>query len=111
MSAVIVPLPGAAAGPIEQARMEHALTVKHPVSMAGSRVFEVREGVPLADAMDTLALLLATAQAASYGVATTAESTPENPGVPWATVYLLELAGDLHASIHAGLKQAQEGGL
>jgi hypothetical protein len=55
--------------------------------------------------------VLATAQAASYGVATTAESTPENPGVPWATVYLLELAGDLHASIHSGLRQAQGGGL
>ena len=72
MSASIVSLPGAAAAPVEQARMEHALTVKHPVSMAGSCVFEVREGVPLADAMGTLALLLATAQAASYGLATTA---------------------------------------
>ena len=96
--------------PVAAPGAPHAVTVKHPVSMsAGGRVFEVRDGVPLTDAMDTLALLLATAQAASYGVATTAESTPENPGVAWASVYLLELAADLHASIHAGLVQAQRG--
>ena len=104
------PKPHTPSPPVAAPGVAHAVTVLHPVSMAGSGVFEVRAGVPLADAMDTLGLLLATAQAASHGVATTAERTSENPGAPWAAVHLLELAGDLHASIHAGLVQAQRGG-
>lgn len=105
------PKPHTPSPPVAAPGVAHAVTVKHPISMAGSRVFEVREGVPLADAMDTLALLLATAQAASHGVATAVASAPENPGLAWAPVHLLELAGDLHDSIHAGLIRAQRGGL
>jgi hypothetical protein len=103
------PKPHTQSPPVAALGMVHAVTVQHPVSMAGSRIFEVRAGVPLADAMETLGLLLATAQAASHGVATTGERTAENPGAPWAAVHLLELAGDLHASIHAGLVQAHKG--
>ena len=97
--------------PCEPHGPAQAVTVRHPVLMAGSRVFEVREGVPLAEAMDALSLLMATAQAVSHGLATTGENASENPGALWAPVHLLELAGDLQASIHLGLLQAKGGGL
>lgn len=98
------PTPGKAHG------LAQAVTVRHPVSMLGVRVFEVQEGVPLAEAMDALSLLMATAQAVSHSLATTGENASDNPGALWAPVYLLELAGDLQASIHLGLLQAQRGG-
>lgn len=79
-----------------------AVTTQHPVNMAGSNVFEVRAGVPIAEAMQALSLLIATAQASTYAIATHAERVNETPGAAWAPVYLLELAGDLHAAIQAG---------
>ncbi len=81
-----------------------AVTTQHPVNLGGINVFEVRAGVPIAEAMEALALLLATAQSSAYAIATHAERVNETPGAAWAPVYLLEMAEYLHAAIQAGCR-------
>ncbi|AYM96071.1 hypothetical protein EAG14_08220 [Acidovorax sp. 1608163] len=70
--------------------------------MAGSNVFEVRASVPIAEVIQALSLLIATAQASAHAIASHAERVNETPGAAWAPVCLLELAEDLHAAIQAG---------
>ena len=83
-----------------------AVTVYQPVSLGSVGLFAVQGDVPLSEAMDTMALILATVRSAACDTAQ-ACSDNETPGTVWAIEHLLALAQALNSSMHNGLNAAQ----
>ena len=83
-----------------------ALTVHQPVSLGSVGLFAVQGGVPLSEAMDTMALILSTVRSVACETAQ-ACSDNETPGTAWAIEHLLALAEALNSSMHNGLNAAQ----
>eukprot|EP01034_Spumella_vulgaris_P047142 gene47142-58831_t len=91
---------------LHQAAIFEAQAIELAARAKRAKGVAVRAGVPIAEAMEALALLLATAQSSAYAVATHAERVNETPGAAWAPVYLLEMAEYLHAAIQAKSSRA-----
>ena len=82
-------------------------TARHPFVRAnanGDLLFEVRDGVPLIDALETASCYLASARDLCAVMAE--NSTGENPDHAWGSYHLLELAyAVLQGAIIAAVKQ------
>ena len=86
-----------------------AVTAQHDFSNAtseGEKLFSVRAGIPLSDALDQLSVLLSSSIASVEALAGQ-DDTEAIPGALWQSVHLMNFAYALVQSIHAGHNTAK----
>ena len=89
--------------------MTEFVTVPRPVTLGADGLFAVQAGVPLSEAMDAMAVLLSTAEAAALGAAEAGGNGQDCTGSIWAVQHLLQMARALNSSIQSGFVAAQRG--
>ena len=86
-----------------------AVTAQYDFSNAtsvGEKLFSVRAGIPLSDALDQLSLLLSSS-IASVETLAGQDDTEAIPGALWQSVHLMNFAYALVRSIHEGHNTAK----